>query len=199
MVLQNFPELLKVKCFPHTQVSEENGSIDTCCPRSLLLIPISPLYNDGSFQWDPCVRGNLLYKIREFVQNNCPGISKVQVRNPFFDKLQVRCNIVLRSLENEGEAILDLNEKISRFLSPWYLYVNEVDKSKVGGIVKHFGWSIQKEKLIAFIFDHKRLCDGPDLRKACGKNGRQYSAWRRYCNGLPHGDDWGMICVIYLF
>ena len=151
MVLQNFPELLKVKCFPHTQVSEENGSIDTCCPRSLLLIPISPLYNDGSFQWDPCVRGNLLYKIREFVQKNCPGISKVQVRNPFFDKLQVRCNIVLRSLENEGEAILDLNEKISRFLSPWYLYVNEVDKSKVGGIVKHFGWSIQKEKLIAFI------------------------------------------------
>ena len=151
MVLQNFPELLKVKCFPHTQVSEENGSINTCCPRSLLLIPISPLYNDGSFQWDPCVRGNLLYKIREFVQKNCPGISKVQVRNPFFDKLQVRCNIVLRSLENEGEAILDLNEKISRFLSPWYLYVNEVDKSKVGGIVKHFGWSIQKEKLIAFI------------------------------------------------
>ena len=143
IILENFPEVLKVKCFAHTKINEETGFVDCMSPRNMLIVPISPLFDDGSFQWDPCLSGSLLREIRMFLRKFSSGISNIQVRNPFFEKLQVRCNVSLRPCENEGEIILDLNEKINQFLSPWY--------PKAGGITKHFGWSLENSVLKSFI------------------------------------------------
>ena len=67
----------------------------------------------------------------------------MQVLNPFFDKLQVRCNVKFHRRKNEGEILLDLNEKINRYLSPWF--------PQAGGITKHFGWTLEKAKLKSYI------------------------------------------------
>ena len=143
MILEEFPEVYKVKCFPHVKIDESSRHFDFTSPGNLLVVPVSSIYCDGSFQWDPCLNGSVLRDIREFLQKKITGLAKVQVINPFFDKLQVRCNVKLRRSENEGEILLDLNEKINRYLSPWF--------PQEGGIRKHFGWSLDKLYLKSYI------------------------------------------------
>ena len=143
MILEAFPEVHKVKCFPHVKMSEVSKRYDFTSPGNILVVPVSSLYCDGSFQWDPCLNGSVLRDIREFLQKKVTGLAKIRVINPFFDKLQVRCNVKLRSRGDEGKILLDLNEKINRYLSPWF--------PEVGGITEHFGWSLNKEHLKAYI------------------------------------------------
>lgn len=143
LILEHFPEVLKVKCFPHVRIDESTGRYDCACPGSLLVVPVSPMFCDGTFQWDPCVNGSVLLNIRDYLQSKVSRNANVQVMNPFFDKLQVRCNVRLKHCENEGEILLDLNEKINRYLSPWF--------PQVGGITKHFGWKLDKIELKSYI------------------------------------------------
>jgi hypothetical protein len=124
-------------------MSEVSKRYDFTSPGNILVVPVSSLYCDGSFQWDPCLNGSVLRDIREFLQKKVTGLAKIRVINPFFDKLQVRCNVKLRSRGDEGKILLDLNEKINRYLSPWF--------PEVGGITEHFGWSLNKENLKAYI------------------------------------------------
>ena len=102
MILEAFPEVHKVKCFPHVKMNEISKRYDFMCPGYILVVPVSSLYCDGSFQWDPCLNGSVLRDIREFLQKKVTGLSKIRVINPFFDKLQVRCNVKLRS---RGDAL----------------------------------------------------------------------------------------------
>jgi len=143
IILERFSDVYKVKCFPHVKIDETTGSCDFASPGNLLVVPIPSMFNDGSFQWDPCLKGSVLRSIREFLQSHISGIANVQVINPFFDKLQVRCNVKLRRSENEGEILLDLNRKINCFISPWF--------PKTNGITKHFGWSLDKASLKSYI------------------------------------------------
>ena len=143
MILERFPEVIKVKCFPHVYVDEKTGHCDFSCPGSMVVVPVSSMFHDGSFQWDPCLNGAVLRDIREFLQSNISGMAKVCVFNPFFDKLQVRCNIQFRRRTNQGEILLDLNKKINCFLSPWF--------TKAGGITNHFGWNLDKAELKSYI------------------------------------------------
>ena len=143
LILERFPEVYKVKCFPHVWVDESTGHFDLASPGNLLVVPVSPMFCDGSFQWDPCVNGSVLWNIRDFLQKRVSRMANVQVINPFFDKLQVRCNVKLRRQENEGEILLDLNEKINHYLSPWF--------SQTGGITEHFGWKLDKNELKSYI------------------------------------------------
>ena len=143
MILEEFPEVYKVKCFPHIKIDESSKRYDFASPGNLLVVPVSSMYCDGSYQWDPCLNGSVLRDIREFLQHKVTGMAKVRVINPYFDKLQIRCNVKLRCSGKEGEVLLDLNEKINRFLSPWF--------PKAGGIVKHFGWTLDKACLKSYI------------------------------------------------
>lgn len=143
VILEHFPEVYKVKCFPHMKIDISTGHYDCSSPGNLLVVPVAPLFADGSFQMDPCLDGSVVREIREFLQNRIPGFAHVQVFNPFFDKIQVRCNVRFQSGKNEGKMLLDLNEKINRFLSPWF--------PQDGGIVDHFGWKLEKEALKAYI------------------------------------------------
>ena len=108
MILEAFPEVHKVKCFPHVRMSEVSKRYDFTSPGNILVVPVSSLYCDGSFQWDPCLNGSVLRDIREFLQKKVTGLAKIRVINPFFDKLQVRCNVKLRSRGDEGKILLDL-------------------------------------------------------------------------------------------
>ena len=143
MILGQFPDVYKVKCFPHVRIDESTGLYDYASPGNLLVVPVSPMYNDGSFQWDPCLGGSVLWDIRSFLQSRISRMVNVQVVNPFFDKLQVRCNVKLRHNKNEGEILLDLNRRINCYLSAWFPHV--------GGITQHFGWKVDKMELKSYI------------------------------------------------
>lgn len=137
LVLEEFPEVHMVKCFPG--LNPENAKELT--PGYLTIVPVSPLVETKGNSWDPCLGGTVLSEINNFLKEKIPASATVRVVNPFFEKMQVRCNVDFWNDCNEGESLQDLNNQINQFISPW---------SKVGNS-KFFGWVLDEEELKKFI------------------------------------------------
>ena len=137
LILEEFPEVHLVKCF--AGLSPENPSQAT--PGHMLVVPVSPLYEDGRHIWDPRLSGKTLEDIKMFVEHKCSPFAEVTVMNPQFEKIQVRCNVDFVNDTDEGEYLQNLNQQINNYLSPW----NSDNSSRF------FGWSLDKERLCMFI------------------------------------------------
>lgn len=136
MILEEFPDVHLVKCFAGLNPKTP----DVASPGHMLVVPVSPLYDEGRI-WDPCLSGMILDNIKTFLKQRTSAFSKIVVINPQFEKIQVRCNVDFVNDINEGECLLELNEQINHYLSPW----NE------GGLTQFFGCTLDKERLLMFI------------------------------------------------
>ena len=137
IILEEFPEVHLVKCF--ASLSPENPNQPTL--GHMLIVPVSPLYEDGRYIWDPRLSGKTLEDIKQFVKQNSSPFAKISVMNPQFEKIQVRCNVDFVNDNDEGEHLQDMNRQINNYLSPW-----NSDSSS-----RFFGWSLNKEHLRMFI------------------------------------------------
>lgn len=149
LVLEEFPEVHMVKCFPC--LNPENANELT--PGCLTIVPVSTLVETKGNSWDPCLGGTVLSEIKEFLKEKIPASATVRVINPFFEKMQVRCNVDFWNDCNEGESLQDLNNKINQFISPW---------SKVGN-ARFFGWALDENELRDFILNLKYVKSIRDL------------------------------------
>lgn len=136
LILENFPEVYLVKCFACLDPENPN----TPSPGQMLIVPVSPLYNDGRRVWDPNLSGKTLENIKVFLSQRSSSFSKIVVMNPNFEKIQIRCNVDFVNGTDEGERLLDLNRQINGFLSPWSKYHDHF-----------FGWSLNKQQLLSYI------------------------------------------------
>lgn len=139
LVLENFPEVYMVKCFPGIK-SNGYGRYETE-PGSLTIVPVSKKIEAKGASYDPHLGGKMLNDIKVFLSNHSPASANIRVINPLFEKIQVRCNVDIVDRFNEGESLNDLNEKINQFISPWYNI----------GINTIFGWTLDEDKLKQFI------------------------------------------------
>lgn len=139
MILEEFPEVYMVKCFPGLNPVGKG----VLTPGYLTVVPVSPLIEANGNSWDPCLGGTVLSDIKNFLKEKISASANVRVVNPFFEKLQVRCIVDLYDGYGEGESMLDLNDKINQFISPW---------SSVGQ-TKFFGWSLDENELKSFILN----------------------------------------------
>ncbi|MBR5411960.1 MAG: hypothetical protein IK114_02810 [Fibrobacter sp.] len=137
MILEEFPEVHLVKCFAGLSPEKPNQA----SAGHILVVPVSPLYEDGRHIWDPRLSGKTLEDIKQFVKQNSSPFAKISVMNPLFEKIQVRCNVDFVNENDEGELLQDLNKQINKYLSPW-----NSDSSS-----RFFGWSLNKEHLRMFI------------------------------------------------
>lgn len=141
LVLEAFPEVHMVKCFPG--LNPENAK--ELMPGYLTIVPVSAFVETKNNSWDPCLGGMVLSEIKNFLKDKIPSSAKIRVINPFFEKMQVRCNVDFWDDRNEGESLQDLNNKINQFISPW---------SKMGN-AKFFGWTLDEKELKNFILNLK--------------------------------------------
>ena len=137
LILENFPEVHLVKCF--AGFSKEWPDHPT--PGHILVVPVSPLYEDGGFIWDPCLSGKTLENIKLFVKQICSPFAKITISNPQFEKIQVRCRVKFVDDSDEGIRLLELNQQICNYISPW----NNNSPSHF------FGWTLNKKHLREFI------------------------------------------------
>lgn len=137
LILERFPELHKVKCFPN--VCTRGAPYQR--PGHVLIIPIPKLDIDKP-ELQPHCNGHLIAAIRAFITPLIPAYVRVAVENPYYEHIQVRCAITFAPGQNLGQAKNWLLKDLCEFLSPWH---------EGAGNTKHFGWRIGTQELKAFL------------------------------------------------
>ncbi len=114
IVLQQFPEIHKVKCLNHTS---ENSFLS---PGDLLLIVIPDIVNKNVFDiYQPRVSRALLNKVQQTInQFNSFHVNAI-VRNPDYEEVTVSLKVKFHDGYDESFYKKQLNEDITRLLSPW--------------------------------------------------------------------------------
>jgi hypothetical protein len=139
LILNAFPKIDKVKCFsnmvddPDPQHRERSGHI---------LIVVIPVLQDASVAgMQPTVDAMLLKEIEEYVKGLSSPFVAIKVRNPAYEKIQVRCRVQFSRGRAGGHYLKELNQALVDYLSPW----NET------GYTAEFGWRVRRYDLKSYI------------------------------------------------
>lgn len=121
LVLEQFPEVYKVKCLPAHSDQADGPSLAQLETRGALQLVVIPNIR-GKLPFDPFepkVPSNTLSEIEHFLQPYAPTWARIQVRNPHFQRVRLRVVAKFRPGFNEGFYGLELERAIQRYLSPW--------------------------------------------------------------------------------
>jgi len=139
LILQYFPGIYKVKCFPCLSGrAEDNGKAR---PGELLLVLIPVLHESDSMNMHPMVNALVLKEVREFVAGLASSFVDIHVRNPVYEQIQVRCKVRLRKDPGRKLKHNELNQKIVDYLSPW----------NASGLTARFGWQVRCNDVHSYI------------------------------------------------
>lgn len=137
LVLENFPEIYKVKCLNHTSGTNEFS------PGNVYVIVIPNLKNRNTSNiLKPKVSSNTLLEIENFLNKKSSMFTKVVAQNPDYEEVVLEFDVAFHKSLEFGFYQKQLNEDIKKFLTPWAF-----DE----GRDIHFGGQIHKSILIHFI------------------------------------------------
>ena len=139
MILERFPGIYKVKCFANTvfSLTPENRTR----PGHVLIavVPLRQESNAGNLR--PTVNSLLLKEIKDFVISRTSPFLKVEVINPAYEQIQIRCAVKFTKDVGVGHYISRLNQAVTDYLLPW----NDI------GYRVRFGWCVREYDLKSFI------------------------------------------------
>ena len=140
LILEHFPELFKVKCFANMVADPEPEN--RLRPGHILIVVIPDPKEHPSVHLKPTVNGLVLREIKEFVQRRASPFVSIEVRNPTYEQIQVRCTVKFREGEGQGYYLNALDLALSDYISPW---------STTVGYYAEFGWSIWRYDIESYI------------------------------------------------
>ncbi|HEX4164616.1 MAG TPA: hypothetical protein VHZ55_04015 [Bryobacteraceae bacterium] len=147
LVLENFPDVLKVKCF-RAMTTPRHGQLESK-PGSLMVVVVPHPRHKGLFTiMDPMLNASRLTTIQEFLRELKSPFAEVEVRNPLYEEIVVNCKISLKAqaATRLGLCLTQINQAIVDYLSPW---------SAVGPKPR-FGWTFANSEVEGYI---RRLKD----------------------------------------
>lgn len=128
LVLQQFPSVYKVQCFPDMNGAGKHK-------RGNVLIVVMPDIDRrkdiNAFR--PKDSYSLLQKITTFLKDHASPFAKIEVRNPLYERVKVIANIKFRRGLDSGFHLRKLNQDMRAFLSPW-IYDSTIEV-KMGGFI----------------------------------------------------------------
>jgi hypothetical protein len=137
LVLEQFPGIYKVKCF--NSVSSKGSVVR---PGHVLIVVVP---NSETALGKSCAHSMIniqqLESIKGFVKNLCSEFVNIEVRNPVYEYVQVRCTVKFADTISEGVNLSRLDRQISDYICPW----------KQRGYRARFGWSIRQQEIESFI------------------------------------------------
>ncbi len=137
LVLEQFPEIYKVKCIPSAVSS------DTPSAAKVILVVVPDISNTAPFfPLEPKAPVYLLQEIQEYLQKYTSPFVQIVVRNPRYERIKYQVGIRFRHGYEQGYYLNQLNEDIKHFLSPW-AYEEQADIP--------FGSSIHNSSVVYFI------------------------------------------------
>lgn len=123
LVLQEFPEVFKVKCLNHT--SEKSYM----APGYVTLMVVPNIKNKNAFDvYQPRVSRATLNKIQNYVNELNTMHVDAQVINPNYKEAKVEAKVKLFEQYDEAFYLKQLDEDIKKYISPWaFTDAKEID------------------------------------------------------------------------
>jgi len=111
MILEQFPEIFKVKCLPASR--QKPGQVEIIViPNVSNKIPFNP--------FEPKAPTDVLEDIEQYIARYTPVHARVNVRNAHFVPFRLRFGVKFnQGYNNEAYYVRKLNDDINRFLAPW--------------------------------------------------------------------------------
>ncbi len=114
LVLEQFPEVYKVRCLNHTRTGCEHA------PGRVKLVVVPNLRNKNAVNpLEPRLSLARLESIRAYLQELASDFVTLEVKNPDYEKVQVEFNVRFHAGYDQGYYTGQLEEDIIGFLSPW--------------------------------------------------------------------------------
>ena len=165
LVLQNFPELYKVKTLASTAVNDANF---TSMPGATTLAVVPRLYvDDHSQPLQPRVSQQLLSRIGDYIRPLCSSWAEVFISNPRYVPIQIVCDVTFVAGYDPGYYQQQLDQELRYFLAPWtragqsqtIMFGGSVYRSEVIDFIKNIEY-------IATIDALEMICDGAFVEQA---------------------------------
>ncbi|WP_346860957.1 hypothetical protein [uncultured Draconibacterium sp.] len=122
LVLQNFPEIHKVKCLSHScsKVVNEKRLTKYLSPGKVVIVVIPDIVNKNVFDiYQPRVRKATLNNIEDFLQKRNSKLVQTIVVNPQYEELRINLKAKFRKGFDEAHYKSVLKQDLTRLLSPW--------------------------------------------------------------------------------
>ncbi|MCL1123741.1 hypothetical protein [Shewanella surugensis] len=150
LILQAFSHIDKVACLPNI-VYPKQGVF----PGHLLIVVRPKVTQCHHGRCNAVSLSDVLLKqVTIFVQDLCSAFVQVEVREPEYESLQVRCKVKFTSNMNKGALMAQLNHDICEYLCPW----TEANRGQTGletAVVKNsnlgLGWHVKTKDIDSFI------------------------------------------------
>ena len=145
ILLEQFPQLYKVKCLNHSGFYSDNGVNIFCenLPGHVTLVMVPDLKNNTHANLlKPYTPIGLLTNIGKYLDKITSPFVKIHVKNPQFEEVQLDFKVKFHDNLDEGFYKQLLNQEIEKFLCPW-AFTPEADIP--------FGSKISKSVLLNFI------------------------------------------------
>ncbi len=111
LTLQEFPDIGKALCLPNTNLKNDKQGVVT-----VVVVPQHPMQTTGNSK--PMVPSGLLSQIETFLGERSSGNVLVDVVNPVYEELQVKC--VIRLVDENRVVSLEIIQEIcDNFIAPW--------------------------------------------------------------------------------
>ena len=114
LVLQQFPDVFKVKCLPNTDASGLARAGDL----ALVIIP-NLLQSGSSDPLEPKAGDVLLGDIGDYLADLGSPFANIHVIRAVFERIRVQAQVVFAAGRDPGYYSTVLNDDLKRFLSPW--------------------------------------------------------------------------------
>lgn len=148
LVLEEFPEIYKVKCINHTQIIEITSGTQVryadneLKPGHVLVVPIPDLHSRNAYDpMRPYTSLGLLDDIKEYLFGKISPHVNLDVRNPRFEEIQLEFSVQYLTDDKELYTQM-LKQELEEYLAPWAFD----EKTDI-----EFGGKISKSVLINFI------------------------------------------------
>jgi hypothetical protein len=142
LVLQEFPQVYKIKCLNHTDL-DELCDCSFVRPGHVTLIAVPDVHNKNQFDpLEPKLSLDTITSIEDFLKELCSFFITPQVKNPQYEQVQLDFKVRFKTAGDFGFYADVLNNDIMKFLTPW-AFTADTD------IV--FGGQVRKSVLLNFI------------------------------------------------
>lgn len=143
LVLQQFPEVYKIKCLNHTNLEDEVCECSFVRPGHVTLIAVPDVHNKNQFNpLEPKLSLDTITSIEEFLKELCSFFVTPQVKNPQYEQVRLDFKVSFKTAGDFGFYAEVLNRDVMKFLTPW-AFTADTD------IV--FGGHVRKSVLLNFI------------------------------------------------
>lgn len=121
ILLQEFPEIMKVKCISG-YMAEDGFNHSSICPGVVTLV-IIPFISVNENPGRPCASSELLGRVRRFLDGRVSEyVKELCVINPVYEEIWVRCRIEYEQTEVTQSRVRSvINRIITRVVAPWQL------------------------------------------------------------------------------